>query len=210
MAISAPDKSHKCSGQNCHGTPCASAGPVTEIVERFIQILRLFQRVDSTRQQRLAAAPLSITRIRRWTLTCGHAPAYLLKNNSRRPKLSNVGWCDGKDRTPPSLQILGCSSLIKSRVNDPKVLASAYNNRGNAFTSEGRYGLAVRDYDESVKLDPHFAKPLNNRGVAHQKRGEYDYSIDDFDAAISVEPTYANAFANRAETYQKKAIFPTL
>ena len=93
---------------------------------------------------------------------------------AQSPKLSNVDLCDGKDRTPLGLQILGCSSLIKSRVNDPKVLASAYNNRGNAFTSEGRYDLAVRDYDELIKLDPHFAKPLNNRGVAHQKRGEYD------------------------------------
>jgi tetratricopeptide (TPR) repeat protein len=127
---------------------------------------------------------------------------------AQSPKLSNVDLCDGKDRTSPSLQILGCSSLIKSSVNDPKVLASAYNNRGNAFTSEGRYDLAIRDYDQSIKLDPRFAKPFNNRGVAHQKRGEYDYAIDDFDAAISVEPTYANAFANRAETYQKKGDFP--
>ena len=90
---------------------------------------------------------------------------------AQSPKLSNVDLCDGKDRTSPSLQILGCSSLIKSRVSDPKVLASAYNNRGNAFTSEGRYDLAIRDYDASIKLDPHFAKPLNNRGVAHRKKG---------------------------------------
>src|ERR1700733_3122120 len=123
---------------------------------------------------------------------------------AQNPKFSNVDLCDGKDRTPPSLQILGCSSLIKSSANDPKVLASAYNNRGNAFTSEGRYDLAIRDYDQSIKLDPHFAKPFNNRGVAHQKRDEYDLAIEDFDAAIKIEPAYVNAFANRAETYQKK------
>src|SRR5271154_4675061 len=112
---------------------------------------------------------------------------------AQSPKLSNVDLCDGKDRTLPSLQILGCSSLIKSRLNDPKVLASAYNNRGNALTSEGRYDLAIRDYDASIKLDPQFAKPFNNRGVAYQKRGDYDRAIDDFDAAINIEPAYANA-----------------
>ena len=126
---------------------------------------------------------------------------------AQSPKLSNVDLCDGKDGTSASLQIFGCSKLIKSSVNDPKVLASAYNNRGNAFTSERRYDLAIRDYGESIKLDPRFAKPLNNRGVAYQKTGELDHAIENFDAAISVEPTYANAFANRGETYQKKGNF---
>ena len=127
---------------------------------------------------------------------------------AQSPKLSNVDLCDGKDRTSPSLQILGPSSLIKSSVNDPKVWQVPTTIEGTRLRAKRRYDLAIRDYDQSIKLDPRFAKPFNNRGVAHQKRGEYDYAIDDFDAAISVEPTYANAFANRAETYQRKGDFP--
>jgi len=119
-------------------------------------------------------------------------------------RLSNADLCNGMDRRSPESQIIGCSALIKSGVNTPKVLAMAYNNRGNAFSDIGEYERAIQDYAESINLDSRDPKPLNNRGVAYQKRGEYDRAIEDFDAAIAIDPSYANAFANRGETYQKK------
>lgn len=118
---------------------------------------------------------------------------------AQSPKLSNVDLCDGKDRSSSNAQIIGCTALIKSGVNNAQVLASAYNNRGNAFTGKERYDLAIRDYSESIKLNPTFAKPFNNRGVAYKKGGELDRAINDFDAAINIDPNYANAFANRGE-----------
>ena len=127
---------------------------------------------------------------------------------AQSPKLSNVDLCNGEDRTSAEPQIIGCTALIKSDVKNPKVLAIAYNNRGNAYTSKGQYDLAIQDYDESIKLNPNYAKPFNNRGVAYQKKGEYDRAIEDFDAAINIDPNYANAFANRAEIYQKKGDYP--
>lgn len=122
-------------------------------------------------------------------------------------RLSNADLCNGTDRRPAESQIIGCSALIKSGVNTPKVLAIAYNNRGNGYSGIGEYERAIQDYSESINIDPHDAKPFNNRGVAYQKRGEYDRAIEDFDAAIAIDPSYANAFANRGETYQKKGEF---
>jgi tetratricopeptide (TPR) repeat protein len=84
-------------------------------------------------------------------------------------------------------------------------MAIAYNNRGNAYTTKGEYDLAIRDYDQSIKLNPMYAKPFNNRGVAYQKKGEYDLAVENFDAAIKIDPNYADAFYNRANTYQKKS-----
>jgi tetratricopeptide (TPR) repeat protein len=122
-------------------------------------------------------------------------------------RLSNADLCNGMNRRSAESQIIGCSALIKSGVNTPKVLAIAYNNRGNGFSGIGEYERAIQDYTESINIDPHDAKPFNNRGVAYQKTGKYDRAIADFDAAISIDPNHANAFANRGETYQKKGEF---
>ena len=118
-------------------------------------------------------------------------------------KLKNVDLCNGVDRTSAEPQIMGCTALIKSGLENSQTLVIAYNNRGNAYTSKGEYELAIRDYDELIKLDPNYAKSFNNRGVAYQKKGEYDRAIKDFDAAITINSNYADAFANRAETYEK-------
>ena len=116
---------------------------------------------------------------------------------------NDVDLCNGRDRTSAEPQIAGCTALIKSNEKDPQVLAIAYNNRGNAYTSKGEYELAIQDYNESIKLNPNYAKPLNNRGVAYQKNGQHDLALKDFDSAIDIDPNYADAFANRAEFYQK-------
>ena len=121
------------------------------------------------------------------------------------PNLSNVVLCNGKDRPSPEPQIAGCSALIKSDISNPKVLAIAHNNRGNAYTGRGDYDLAIADYDESIKLDPAYAKPLNNRGVAFQKKGDYDRAIEDFNRAIPYQPSYVQlAYGNRANAYAMK------
>src|SRR5262249_51497334 len=106
----------------------------------------------------------------------------------------NVELCNGKDRSSPEFresQIRGCSELIKAAAaGNVKVLATAYNNRGNAYASQGQYDLAIDDYSKSINLDPNYARPLNNRGVAHKRKGELDLAMKDFEAAINLDPTY--------------------
>src|SRR5215475_13785493 len=88
--------------------------------------------------------------------------------------LSNVELCNGKDRSSPEPQIRCCSELIKNNADNVIILSLAYNNRGNAYTTEGQYDLAIGDFNKSIILNPGFAKPLNNRGVAYKKKGELD------------------------------------
>src|SRR3974390_2553835 len=101
--------------------------------------------------------------------------------------LDNVDLCNGVDRSSPGPQTRGCTALLKSDADNPKVLAIAYNNRGNAYSTQGQFDLAIQDYDKSINLDPNFAKPLNNRGVAYKKQGDYDRALQDFNAAIFID-----------------------
>ena len=119
--------------------------------------------------------------------------------------ISNVELCNGRDRSSPDPQIRGCSEVIKANASgNVKVLAIAYNNRGNAYTSQGQYDLAMEDYDKSINLDPNYAHPLNNRGVLHKRKGELDLAMKDFEAAINLDPNYADPFLNRAELREKQ------
>jgi len=147
------------------------------------------------------------------SIVCGVTSTLMLMSlttwtAAQSEKLNDVDLCNGRDRTSPESQITGCTAIIESDADNPKVLAIAHNNRGNAFIRKRQYEQAIKDYDESIKLNPNYAKPLNNRGVAYQKEGKYDRAIEDFDAAIKIDPNYLDAFANRAETYQKKGDYP--
>jgi tetratricopeptide (TPR) repeat protein len=128
------------------------------------------------------------------------APA-LAQNPTR---LNNIKLCNGADRALLAPTIEGCTALIDSGGEGKQVLTIAYSNRGNAYAAKGEYDRAIRDFDESIKLSPNYAKAFNNRGVAYRKSGEHDRAIADFDSAIKLAPNYAVAFANRGETYQRK------
>src|SRR5512146_2084087 len=122
-------------------------------------------------------------------------------------RLTNIELCNGSDRKSPESQIKGCTWLINGTHETPLILATAHNNRGNAYSEKGDYDRAIEDYDLAIKFNPSYDKPFNNRGVAYQKKGDYDRAIKDFDEAIKLNPKYGRAFANRAETYQKKNDF---
>ncbi len=146
-------------------------------------------------------------------VVCGMASALMLlllgggvgaQRPAQNPLFRNIELCNGADRSLPDIQIGGCTALIDSGKEPPQTLVIAYNNRGNAFSSKGEYDRAIQDYDQSIKLNPNYARAFNNRGVAYQKKGEYDRAMNDFDESIKLNPQYASAFVNRAQAYLNK------
>ena len=118
--------------------------------------------------------------------------------------LGNIALCNGSDRTSLAARIDGCTALIDSGQGTTTALAIAYNNRGNAHTAKGDIDRAILDFDQSIKLDPAYAKPFNNRGAAYLRKGEYDLALKALDQAIRLNPNYGRAFVNRAGVYLKK------
>ena len=143
----------------------------------------------------------------------GLAPAFALlllgslaaaQNAKKSDYLANTQLCNGSDRTSLAARIDGCTALIDSGQATTTALTIAYNNRGNAYTVKGDLDRAILDFDQSIKLDPAFAKPFNNRGAAYLRKGEYDLALKALDQAIRLNPNYGRAFVNRAGVYLKK------
>lgn len=121
--------------------------------------------------------------------------------------LKSIDLCNGKDRTTPATQISGCTAVINSKAATSVGLAIAYNNRADAYMSEGKYELAISDYDRSVMLNPRFAKAYNNRGVAYAKTGDLSRAVQNFAAAIDFDGQYANAYVNRGDAFLRQREF---
>ena len=101
------------------------------------------------------------------------------------------------------LQISGCSAMIRSGEYSGKNLAIAYNNRGSAYGNLGEYRRAIEDYDQTLRLDPGFAKAYYNRGSAYGNLGENRRSIEDYDEALRLDPGFAFAYNSRAHVHCK-------
>ena len=57
--------------------------------------------------------------------------------------------------------------------------------------------LALRDYDEAIRLDPQRRLIYRGRGSVWQFKNEYDKAIADFDEAIQLDPKTTHAFIGR-------------
>ncbi|MGA8293335.1 MAG: tetratricopeptide repeat protein, partial [Rhodoplanes sp.] len=119
-------------------------------------------------------------------------------------RFKNIELCNAGSQVEADSVITGCTALIDSGAETPVTLAIVYNNRGNALIKKGEYDNAIRDYDQSIKNDPDYAKAFNNRGVAYQQKGELDLALQDFEQAIKLDSQYAGAFVNRARANSDK------
>lgn len=85
---------------------------------------------------------------------------------------------------------------------DPKD-ASAYNSRATAWKLKGELDIALKDFEEAIRLDPK-AYTYTNRGIGWHAKKEYDKAIKDYDEAIRLDPKYASAYSNRGSAWSAK------
>ena len=84
---------------------------------------------------------------------------------------------------------------------DPKKIADAHYNCGNAYFIQSDFDRAIQDYSETIKLNPHFADAYNNRGNAYGNKGNFEQAIKDYSKAIELKPDLAEAYYNRGVAY---------
>lgn len=100
-----------------------------------------------------------------------------------------------------SLEITEYSKAIDLAPNN----ATAYYNRGNAYSNSGKYQKAIEDYNHAIRLNPDIdnAATYFNRGNAYFDSGKYQKAIEDYNQVIRLNPNNDSAYCNRADIFTK-------
>jgi hypothetical protein len=114
------------------------------------------------------------------------------------------GWINSSDVIPFSQALDFFNEELKRNPT-----ARAYNTRGMILQAKGEYDVAIGDFNEAIRLDPHFKWAFRNRGNAWKAKNEFDKAIADYNEAIRLDPKFIAAWGSRAwlETVSPNARF---
>jgi tetratricopeptide (TPR) repeat protein len=109
------------------------------------------------------------------------------------------GWFDKADAVLLEDAVAYFTAALQGNPND----AATLFRRGLAWRLKGELDIAIRDYDEVLRLDPQ-AGVYNARGNAWRYKKEYDRAIADYNEAIRLDPKDVTAYNNRGNTWRDK------
>jgi tetratricopeptide (TPR) repeat protein len=74
---------------------------------------------------------------------------------------------------------------------DPGNRAIAYHNRGCVYYDTEQTDKALRDFTQSIALDPKYDPPYYHRSFIYEQQGDYERAAADMRKAISLDPSFA-------------------
>jgi tetratricopeptide (TPR) repeat protein len=84
-------------------------------------------------------------------------------------------------------------------------LSAVYQQRGYAAANDQRYGDAINDYDEALKLTPQQAARIHEqRAAVEMKIQDYDKALADYSELIKQKPNEIKYLSYRAYIYELK------
>ena len=84
-------------------------------------------------------------------------------------------------------------------------LSAVYQRRGYAAANEQRYGDAINDYNEALKLTPQQAPRIHEqRAAVEMKIQDYDKALADYSELIKQKPNEIKYLTYRAYIYELK------
>jgi tetratricopeptide (TPR) repeat protein len=108
--------------------------------------------------------------------------------------------CFGEDLVA---RVVGCTALIERGDQSEEERSYAYGMRGLAFSIQGHFEAAIRDYDAAIALRPDFAVVLNNRAWAYFRWGKAESGLPDVEKALQLNAKSPHAYDTRAHIRQK-------
>jgi Flp pilus assembly protein TadD len=88
-------------------------------------------------------------------------------------------------------------AYIRGTVANPK-LPRPYLMLGRLYARKGKYELAARKYEETLRLDPRNPHLYTLIGNLHEQQGNVDLAQSYYERALRVDPNYALAANNLA------------
>ena len=85
---------------------------------------------------------------------------------------------------------------ISLQSQDKDLLIRLYISRAFACETKGEHDLAMRDYNELIRIAPDYGGTYLNRGAAKYDLGLYKEAINDYEQAIRLDPNNADVYNN--------------
>jgi len=101
---------------------------------------------------------------------------------------------------PTSQVALADDPTIKSltaKLNDNPDDQNALYRRGQVYASKGAYSLAIRDFDDSIRLNSKDVEAYNNRCWARAVIGDLQAALKDCNEALRLRPNFVDALDSR-------------
>jgi len=83
-------------------------------------------------------------------------------------------------------------------------LSAVYQQRGYAAATDQRYGDAVNDYGEALKLTPQNSRIYEQRAAVEMKIQDYEKALGDYSELIKQKPNEVRYLNYRAYIYEVK------
>jgi len=90
----------------------------------------------------------------------------------------------------------------------PHKIVDAYYNRANYYHKKGRVEEALRDYRESIVLNPGVVRAWYNKGILLAETGQNDSALVAFDQVLKIDPKQIDALNNRGAMQFRAGNFP--
>lgn len=92
-------------------------------------------------------------------------------------------------------------TLWSDAISKDSIAPVAFNGRGDAYTIEKKYDLAITDLKRAIKLQEKYPEAHYNLGLAYYYKGMNNEAIAEYTLAIEIKPDLAVAYFNRSGTY---------
>jgi hypothetical protein len=86
---------------------------------------------------------------------------------------------------------------LTAKLNDNPDDASTLYRRGQVYASKGAYNLAIRDFDDSIRINPRDVEAYNNRCWARTVVGDLQAALRDCNEALRLRPNFVDALDSR-------------
>src|ERR1041384_1398311 len=126
------------------------------------------------------------------------------KKNPEANKLAREGAEAAKSQDfDKAVDLLKKATAMDHKYADE--LSAVYQQRGYAAANDQRYGDAISDYDEALKLTPQQAPRIHEqRAALEMKIQDYDKALADYSELIKQKPNEIKYLSYRAYIYELK------
>jgi tetratricopeptide (TPR) repeat protein len=105
-------------------------------------------------------------------------------------------------RECPALKTLMMADNEESKNSmSNKDKATKFYDEGGKYFANGKYELAIFEYNKAVKADPKFAFAWDNMGICYRKMGRYKQAIECYDKSLKIDPKGRVAIMSKATAY---------